>query len=96
MRFLQTEARRHNRQALRSVAHWTELAACAGQDWDGNHDAQREVCASCPVQPQCLEAGLSQPCLYSLAHYVNDLPLYGGMDSRELYAESLRRQRGAA
>lgn len=74
---------------------WQQRAACAEQAWDTDHDAQRMICAVCPVASECLEVGMAQPDLRFLAQESGNLPLWGGLTHRELWQEKRRRERRA-
>lgn len=67
MKFLQIEARRHNRCPAPSADHWTELAACADHEhpdmWYStaphSQDRAKEVCSGCEIRQRCLDWGLA-------------------------------------
>ena len=71
--------------------HWMQKAACRGQGFDawftidevgGEADAARQVCAGCPVRPECLDYALDGRIRHGL---------WGGLSPRERAALSRRR-----
>ncbi len=79
-------------QTQRSLENWRQQSACRDLDTniffpaaDGQAGPAKAVCASCPVQQECLE--------YALATRQDD-GVWGGLDETE--RRRLRRRRQAA
>jgi WhiB family redox-sensing transcriptional regulator len=71
---------------------WMDLAECAGVDPDlffpergGDSRSAKAICATCPVQPECLEYALANGELFGC---------WGGTSERE--RRRLRKQRSQA
>jgi WhiB family redox-sensing transcriptional regulator len=95
-----SEVRRQVAVAARPNWGWQEAAACRGEDTllffgpDGERQPERDirerkakaVCATCPVQADCLAYAISRPEKYGT---------WGGLNDEERAAERRRRMRRA-